>query len=292
MQEELDRHNPSLQAFIAAINELGRESGNSLVDQPLSLLQDVDANFDTQSDIWGLWNAEWRDVNVLDRENNVTFVVNLTTSNLAVPDNYNALKQAFISAGIRTPTSQYQSGIEPLDVNSDGFVAPLDPLLVINELGKYPNGRPPVLPVGTQPSSYFDPTGDNIIAPLDALVIINHLSKYNNANRAASASHATALDMPADEGLNAIPGTAALVAPQPEASPASTPIGLERWDTVQDGQLAPVDSMAPSSDAMETLPSVSRPAYPQNSPVQGSVDEPEDSPWAALVDSVFVELPL
>ncbi len=292
MQEELDRHNPSLQTYVAAINELGRESGNSLVDQPLSLLQDVDANFDTQSDIWTLWNAEWRDVNVLDRENNVTFVVNLTTSNLAVPDNYNALKQAFISAGVRTPTSQYQSGIEPLDVNSDGFVAPLDPLLVINELGKYPNGRPPVLPNGTPPSSYFDPTGDNIVAPLDALLIINHLSKYNNSNRAASASHASTIDLPTEEGLNAIPGAAAIVAPGSEASPASAPGGLERWNAPQDGEPSTFDPAPSSTEATESLPSISRPATPHDQPESSDVAEPEESPWATLVDSVFLELPI
>jgi hypothetical protein len=60
---------------------------------------------------------------------------------------------------------------DPLDVNNDGHVTPLDALLIINELGQ--GG------LATAQSSRFDVSGDRSVTPLDALLIINELDLRN-----------------------------------------------------------------------------------------------------------------
>jgi len=72
--------------------------------------------------------------------------------------------------------------VEPLDVNGDGVIVPLDALLIINELnanGSHPLPDPPPLDWGR----YIDTNSDGSVAPIDALLVINHL----NANTPASA---------------------------------------------------------------------------------------------------------
>lgn len=60
------------------------------------------------------------------------------------------------------------------DVNADGFISPIDALLVINFINQ--NGAQSVsgLPA---PPPYLDVSGDNFIAPLDALLVINYLNE-------------------------------------------------------------------------------------------------------------------
>jgi hypothetical protein len=66
---------------------------------------------------------------------------------------------------------------EPLDVNDDAYISPIDALLVINELNR--NGsyklsvdRPRPL---TQP--FYDVNPDGYISPIDALLVINRLNR-------------------------------------------------------------------------------------------------------------------
>ena len=69
--------------------------------------------------------------------------------------------------------------VDPLDVNDDDAISPLDALLVINRLNVQPRSTAP-LPVPTlalHPAPYLDVTGDNFVTPLDALLVINYLNK-------------------------------------------------------------------------------------------------------------------
>lgn len=61
----------------------------------------------------------------------------------------------------------------PVDVSGDGSVAPLDALMVINQLNEFGAGPMPPMPIQ---SPFFDVTADLIIAPLDALMVINQLN--------------------------------------------------------------------------------------------------------------------
>ncbi len=69
----------------------------------------------------------------------------------------------------------------PVDVNADGRISPLDALLVINELnsnGGYQVGGNRSVGEGEAHSRYyFDTNSDNLVSPIDALLVITHLNR-------------------------------------------------------------------------------------------------------------------
>ena len=82
---------------------------------------------------------------------------------------------------IRAVDHPWRNLTEPLDVNGDGSVSPLDALVVINELNARQisddTGRLPLPPTPPQtPPPFYDVTGDDFATSLDALVVINFLN--------------------------------------------------------------------------------------------------------------------
>jgi hypothetical protein len=59
----------------------------------LPILQDT-----VTDDVWGAWGAVWRDVVILDPDNERSTVYNLTTYDLADVANRDALKQLLLDA--------------------------------------------------------------------------------------------------------------------------------------------------------------------------------------------------
>lgn len=77
----------------------------------------------------------------------------------------------------RFDPAPWQHRGNPLDVDANGFVIPLDVLLVINEINRGGSSRLPLPPVWQEsPPPYFDVNGDNWLTPLDALLIINRIN--------------------------------------------------------------------------------------------------------------------
>lgn len=95
MQDELAAEHPDLQISILAINEAGFESGNGRVPDAgdLPLLQD-----DATARVWSTWGATYRDVVILNGDNESVYVFNLTGQSLGDAANYETLKAAFIDA--------------------------------------------------------------------------------------------------------------------------------------------------------------------------------------------------
>ncbi len=89
-----------------------------------------------------------------------------------------------------------QNPENPLDVNSDGVVSPIDALQVINDLNKYgardlntsSTSRLANAVSGTP--SMVDVNGDGFISPIDALRVINHLNLASTRSRAAMSGSA------------------------------------------------------------------------------------------------------
>jgi hypothetical protein len=89
---------------------------------------------------------------------------------------------------LRSDGLAWQNQADPLDVNVDTFISPIDALVIINELNdrqfSESNGELPVPPTPPQlPPPFFDVTGDDFVSPIDVLVVINFLNE-----RAASES--------------------------------------------------------------------------------------------------------
>ncbi len=74
----------------------------------------------------------------------------------------------------RAPRAKYQNPTQPKDVNADGFVSPIDVLVVINLL----NAVGASIPVAGLPGppDYVDVNGNNTVEPLDALLIIDYIN--------------------------------------------------------------------------------------------------------------------
>jgi hypothetical protein len=80
-----------------------------------------------------------------------------------------------------TDYQSWQSPTHPLDVNVDGFITPLDALLIINELNKNGSRELPIpYPDGFAPPPYYDVSGDRVIAPQDAVIVINFLNAFGS----------------------------------------------------------------------------------------------------------------
>lgn len=67
----------------------------------------------------------------------------------------------------------------PLDVDQDLSVSPLDVLCIINQLNRYPAGRPKAVPRATI-DTLFDVDRDNSVTPTDVLMVINFLNTRSN----------------------------------------------------------------------------------------------------------------
>jgi hypothetical protein len=99
MQREIDTEAAGTQGLpvkILGVNDVGQESGNSLIvaGRTLPWLQDV-----VQQSVWSSrWHVDWRDVFVLDPQNRKITVYNLTVHDLASPANYQELKSILKAA--------------------------------------------------------------------------------------------------------------------------------------------------------------------------------------------------
>ena len=89
MQTELDAEVLTRRVRIHGVNSVGAESGNAAacVGRTIPWLQDTASEM-----VWDLWQVTYRDVIILDPSNEVVTVFNLTTRDLAVPAEYEALK--------------------------------------------------------------------------------------------------------------------------------------------------------------------------------------------------------
>jgi hypothetical protein len=95
MQNELAIEEPGLSIQLLAINESGYDSGldtmSGLGDLPL--LQDTD-----EETVWDDWDVTFRDVVILNSDNEQVGVFNLTTHSLAVSENYEELKSLLLAS--------------------------------------------------------------------------------------------------------------------------------------------------------------------------------------------------
>lgn len=96
-------------------------------------------------------------------------------------------------------TVVWQNPDEPLDVNGNGKIEPLDALIIINYLNRSSSGPLPV--PSDAPPPYLDVRGIGSVAPLDALLIINHINQRSVGSNTATAGEGEfGADAPAHGG--------------------------------------------------------------------------------------------
>lgn len=93
MQAELDLLPTRLPIQILGINGIGYESGNASITsgRELPWLQDV-----SSEEVWVSWAVVYRDVQILDADNQLSSVYNLTEHDLSQSAQYEALKNLLI----------------------------------------------------------------------------------------------------------------------------------------------------------------------------------------------------
>lgn len=84
------------------------------------------------------------------------------------------------SCGILVESFEVLSEEQPLDVNGDGAVSPIDALLILNQL----NLEGPTEIEGRAELAKLDTNGDGFISPMDALLVINYLNAHSFVGRA------------------------------------------------------------------------------------------------------------
>ncbi len=96
MQADLASSVPAIDVQILGINGAGSEAGNeeNCRGRSIPWLQDT-----VEDGVWGEWEIAYRDVVVLDAENRVAAVYNLTTHNLAESAKYDELRGLILAAG-------------------------------------------------------------------------------------------------------------------------------------------------------------------------------------------------
>jgi uncharacterized secreted protein with C-terminal beta-propeller domain len=141
---------------------------------------------------------------------------------------------------------QWHNSAQPLDTNGDGIVAPIDALLIINQLNLY-GSRPllnsPVRAIALQTidsaglwSFQVDTNGDGQLAPLDALLVINYLNATATSQRGFSGegegeSHIATAAAFVQVGFDTLAGTTTGLPRTDALSPATSAGTLENPPT-------------------------------------------------------------
>ena len=95
MYNELAQEYPELPITMFAINQIGAETGTSSFDETHALPM---VNDNSTDNIWIQWESIWRDFYILNRNNELIEIYNLTEHNLNDPQNYQELKQKILTA--------------------------------------------------------------------------------------------------------------------------------------------------------------------------------------------------
>lgn len=96
-------------------------------------------------------------------------------------------------------TRSWQNVIQPTDVTGDGIVAPLDALLIINEL----NDRGPHQLGAVEINAFFDVDGDGFVSPIDVLLVINRLLQSASSGEGEFSVAEPSLASPSDDSRSA-----------------------------------------------------------------------------------------
>lgn len=106
----------------------------------------------------------------------LTFEVTITD----VLDATNSFSQSF-EFDVTPNPFPWQNLELPEDVNRDGFISPIDALLIINALNSGAPNRFPATRAYDSLDPFSDTNGDGFLSPIDALIVINYLNRASPA---------------------------------------------------------------------------------------------------------------
>ncbi|MBU6174341.1 MAG: dockerin type I repeat-containing protein, partial [Planctomycetes bacterium] len=75
-------------------------------------------------------------------------------------------------------STPFHNDENPGDVDGDGAVTPLDPLIIVNHINRHGPGT--ISPEGEGPMPNLDVDGDGSVTPLDILILVNEINRRNS----------------------------------------------------------------------------------------------------------------
>lgn len=113
-----------------------------------------------------------RDGMFLTRDQQLVAVVTITAQPVGQPA---ASTSATFEIDVLANENPYHNTDNPLDVNDDGQVTPLDALLILDAISQNRGAGP--IEEFPLPGAYWDVNGDGWVTPIDALLILNHINQ-------------------------------------------------------------------------------------------------------------------
>jgi hypothetical protein len=204
-----------------------------------------------------------------------SYQLRLADSEIGADSDFIGLQAAAIPAAITVGRIQvssrpWQNPHNPLDVNADTLVTPLDALIVINDLNAYGIRELPMPPIPPdRPPPYLDVSGDGYSRPLDVLLVINFLNQ-----QAAGISAMPVLPLTASPSAES-------VAAGGESSPARTPDDVRQAHPVAAPQ--PWTRLQPSvaPPQLSRVTSSSRPEK-EHEPTDDNDPSPDMMDWLLI----------
>ena len=152
------------------------------------------------------------------------------------------------------PTNPWRNSVEPLDVNNDTFISPLDALLVINELNTV--GAHELQPPTEAVTAYLDTSDNGFVEPLDALLVLNHLNQ-SNVDNGEGENALAALPLPLPSQLDT------MAAAEHESSRPMNPNSVDGvFSSLEDSR--PLDLQLDAEDKVHRLPDSSAPTQTES----------------------------
>jgi len=126
-------------------------------------------------------------------------------------DVHGAVSQQIVTVVISiidAAASDWQNPILRWDVNNDGYVSPIDVLLVINYINSHPDYPPLPAPRPTG-APFYDVDGDGIASPSDVVAVVNRVNYLNSLSGGEGEGTASTALLAAQNDSSAGPGVEA-----------------------------------------------------------------------------------
>jgi uncharacterized delta-60 repeat protein len=148
---------------------LQRYNSDGSLDTTFGKNGSVTTSFDETQDAWGL--SFWNTISMAISPNGSIVVAGIGQRVLSDQD-FSFVVARF--TGDPVVVDAWKNPANPLDVNGDGEVAPIDSLIIINQLNSVGPGTLTGAP--GNPAYYYDTNGDGLLTSLDSLLVLNALN--------------------------------------------------------------------------------------------------------------------
>ena len=165
-------------------------------------------------------------------------------------------KSPIVEAETVVESTSWQNPRHPCDVTGDDFIAPIDVLVLINDINAH-GSRRLTSPLTPPPPPFLDPSGDGWITPLDVLIVINDINAHGSRPIPSEPGGEGEYDSLVDRDAQAIPVSSPVVG---FASDVGGSVAASTWPS--SGQQAMWPESPPRSS--RTVSKVTRPRTVQD----------------------------